>query len=758
MPDQVTKLRVFVSSPGDVQKERQALGKVVDELNRTVAAPKQLVLELIGWETHVHPDFGVDPQEVINRQIGPADIFVGIMWRRLGTPTKRAASGTVEEFEQAYQLWKDQKVRDILFYFKTAPFQPKDIKENEEFRSVLEFRERLKALGLLGDFKTIRDFESKARAHLTQVLNNWQEAAPAGTKVIVAQAAELHRPGSVVEIEENLLPKTSLATGQYSVLSLGWLGLDQIAFATRGTGVFIADATGKLRKITEGGAVPDYLSARGGMLTLMSYTRVFVIDVQTGSKQSIEYESRASGYVAEWSPSGKYLAVCGTNYVKLYGADLSELARHHVTGKYGSSALAWIGNQDTLCLGLGNGELWELTPPFEKPRQVAKRDAKVLALRARADDGRFACYWYDGRVEVRRGAEVLASAATEPQSKWTGGGPKLAWCLDNSVIAVTSGLGSEVLFWHLASGKVAACHMGRQIEALDASPDGTLLAVGTAESPRPNLVDAELWRIDLSGLPGLFAKATAPSTETRPHHLLKADWTPLVDAIEDGDSDEDMLKKLRLDIPPLNAELDSNEKTIRGFDAEPGIIRELEKGLRKQRKRAEGILADILWLARQMRQAGYQEHDIILCCDRAVSYLSSRILTDLEVRSHPGAGDEEEFVASVLGCAKDEVLSLGFDAADGRGLTVPVPLQFLSSVEELVRMGESALREQGVQKASARQKVVTACRQFHVFDLLFGWNDRRELWSTYVLPYALATQEHEQIVIKHSEIERFWLL
>ena len=51
------------------------------------------------WEKDVFPAFGEDSQDVINKQIGTDyNIFVGIMWKKFGTPTSRAESGTEEEF------------------------------------------------------------------------------------------------------------------------------------------------------------------------------------------------------------------------------------------------------------------------------------------------------------------------------------------------------------------------------------------------------------------------------------------------------------------------------------------------------------------------------------------------------------------------------------------------------------------------------------------------------------------------------------
>ena len=84
--DTVRKVRVFVASPGDVDAERNTLPTVVQELNTTIAPHKNCFLELVRWETHCTPEMG-RPQGVINAQIGRYDIFLGIMWKRFGSPT-----------------------------------------------------------------------------------------------------------------------------------------------------------------------------------------------------------------------------------------------------------------------------------------------------------------------------------------------------------------------------------------------------------------------------------------------------------------------------------------------------------------------------------------------------------------------------------------------------------------------------------------------------------------------------------------------
>jgi hypothetical protein len=98
----VTQIRVFVGSPGDTLRERSILDEVVRQINDGVLAEdKRVSLRLVRWERDAWPGFGQDAHDVINQEIGPYDIFIGIMRNRLGMPTGRSVSGSVEEFETA---------------------------------------------------------------------------------------------------------------------------------------------------------------------------------------------------------------------------------------------------------------------------------------------------------------------------------------------------------------------------------------------------------------------------------------------------------------------------------------------------------------------------------------------------------------------------------------------------------------------------------------------------------------------------------
>jgi formylglycine-generating enzyme required for sulfatase activity len=165
---QRTIIRVFIASPSDVVTERGIVERVIGELNGSVAPKLGLLLEPVRWEDMV-PGMGRPEQVILDQaDIENADIFVGILWNRFGTPTGRAESGTEEEFEQAYACWSQNSAPQIMFYFCQRPANFERDSELEQKRKVLKFRERLWSLGVVASFEAATDFESRVRQHLTK--------------------------------------------------------------------------------------------------------------------------------------------------------------------------------------------------------------------------------------------------------------------------------------------------------------------------------------------------------------------------------------------------------------------------------------------------------------------------------------------------------------------------------------------------------------------------------------------------------------
>lgn len=127
-------LRVVVASPGDVQKERDRLPRVIAKLNRGIAGQCSFHLELWHWETHAHPGLHADgPQGLIDPilRIDDCDVLIGIFWTRFGTPTKGGRTATELEFHLAYEAWQKNKRPQVMVYFNQKAYSPKSKEETD---------------------------------------------------------------------------------------------------------------------------------------------------------------------------------------------------------------------------------------------------------------------------------------------------------------------------------------------------------------------------------------------------------------------------------------------------------------------------------------------------------------------------------------------------------------------------------------------------------------------------------------------------
>lgn len=163
------KLLIFLASPGDVKAERNHVEKVIEELNRTVAPEKNVVLDVIRWEEDAFPGYGMDAQALINQQIAEMskyELFVGILWNRMGTPTPRGESGTGEEFERAEAAFLQSGRPLIWLYFRDAPANLDTEEKLEQRKKVLAFRKRVESKGLPWSYRTPTEFRDKFRQQM----------------------------------------------------------------------------------------------------------------------------------------------------------------------------------------------------------------------------------------------------------------------------------------------------------------------------------------------------------------------------------------------------------------------------------------------------------------------------------------------------------------------------------------------------------------------------------------------------------------
>jgi hypothetical protein len=159
-------LKVMIASPSDVATERQIVRDVLSVWNGVHGQEKKMVALPIGWETHSIPDLGDRPQAIVNKQIlADCDLLVAIFWTRLGSPTGKAVSGTVEEIEEHLNAGKH-----AMLYFSNAVKPPNEI-DYEQYAALNQFKAACRARGLVESYQSVDEFREKFHRQFSQNMN-----------------------------------------------------------------------------------------------------------------------------------------------------------------------------------------------------------------------------------------------------------------------------------------------------------------------------------------------------------------------------------------------------------------------------------------------------------------------------------------------------------------------------------------------------------------------------------------------------------
>lgn len=165
MSYQATVYRVLVASPSDVSEERRAIPEIVHQWNRDNALLLKTVLETVKWETHCTPEMGDRPQEIVNRQIvRDCDILVGVFWTRLGSPTGKEESGSVEEIREFIA-----KGKPVLLYFSKVPVVPDSLDEMQ-WNKLKAFRNECQEKGIVYAYESVEKLRELLRSHLGRTI------------------------------------------------------------------------------------------------------------------------------------------------------------------------------------------------------------------------------------------------------------------------------------------------------------------------------------------------------------------------------------------------------------------------------------------------------------------------------------------------------------------------------------------------------------------------------------------------------------
>ena len=198
-------LHIFLSSPGDVSRERQLAREAIEQLQSERAHRNWLKVEVVAWDK---PGAGaampasLEPQEAINQGLkkpSECDIVVVILWARMGTRLSEKhrkpdgshyRSGTEYEFLDAIAAADKDGKPDVLVYRREgAPNirldDPELKPKNEQWNTVQEFFSEFRNTDgsfrrFFKEYDSPTDFKELLDQDLRDVIDRHLEQEPAG--------------------------------------------------------------------------------------------------------------------------------------------------------------------------------------------------------------------------------------------------------------------------------------------------------------------------------------------------------------------------------------------------------------------------------------------------------------------------------------------------------------------------------------------------------------------------------------------------
>lgn len=158
----ITAYDLLISCPGDVLQYADIVKEYVESFNHTLGCLNSAEIVTRHWATDSFPQSGDRPQELLNKQfIRDCDAAVAIFWTKFGTPMHKYGSGTEEEIEEMLSSGKQ-----VFLYFVDDPSNPSVI-DMEQYRKVIDFKEKYKGCGLYGLVKDESNLRKQFSDHLT---------------------------------------------------------------------------------------------------------------------------------------------------------------------------------------------------------------------------------------------------------------------------------------------------------------------------------------------------------------------------------------------------------------------------------------------------------------------------------------------------------------------------------------------------------------------------------------------------------------
>lgn len=159
--------KIMIGCPGDIKEEIGIAMRVINHWTTLHAEQHNTVLLPIHWATSSYPEHGAHPQTLLNGQLASkSDMLIGIFGAKVGTPTDKAQSGTIEEIEEHVKSGKP-----VMLFFRRQNDTSIPASEIEKLQS---FKSNVKDQCLYREYDSPSTFEATFTDALELFLaNNW---------------------------------------------------------------------------------------------------------------------------------------------------------------------------------------------------------------------------------------------------------------------------------------------------------------------------------------------------------------------------------------------------------------------------------------------------------------------------------------------------------------------------------------------------------------------------------------------------------
>lgn len=130
-------IRIFIASSSELKEDRDQLRMFVSQENDRLHK-KGLYLEIVQWENFLDAISETRMQDEYNEALKQCDLVICLFFTKVGRFSE-------EEFDTAYELFKNEGKPKIWTYFKDASITTGSI--TDDFNSLLKFKNKLADLG-----------------------------------------------------------------------------------------------------------------------------------------------------------------------------------------------------------------------------------------------------------------------------------------------------------------------------------------------------------------------------------------------------------------------------------------------------------------------------------------------------------------------------------------------------------------------------------------------------------------------------------